>query len=686
MSVRDASASADGMGKADSASTNILDAPAADSGTLRDSPSGLDQVKGRDVLGANPDMDAGGGCHVDIAAIAPASLSGLTAGPTSSLRVQGSIVWGGDATFSPAWNWSVTRSDGQVLIPQSVGLDASLVQFPISIAARYDITVSIGDGCTGTARALAQDAQSDYRVYHLLVLPPDMATSTAVPSEFDVKVSAHSPAIGKDVDFAAGTAVTIDPSTSPGSALALAVPSLIQIQSSGSMWITSGRSTQRGPLHAVLDALLDYRVLVVPDPPSDGETLLPPFLLDSTASNGATVDSSFIANHANPLPLPQGIGMVGKLALPNGPAAGATISLHSYRSTNVVSPTDVLFSTVGTADAQGAYSLRVNPDGVFSLVATPPADSPWPIATIDQAINLVDPSVKMPEVDFQWLDLPTTNLDLAVTWSVAALPSDPIIVHLESTTGALPNVGTLTVGTIASSTNGNAWTASASGLVRRDGQTDSSGNVHFGKLPKAPYRVTLVPPASLSGGALTTLSLDLSAVGSDVQATLPIAPKVAVIGRLLDALDDQTTDSAGATIQATDLGHDLISPVVTATVTQDGTYLLVLDPDRTYQLVAYPATGRGLPSYVPLYGFSTGNANMQLDDQRIPKGVLVSGQVTFAGAAVPGAIVQAFCIGLPPDCVDRNNLSAGSPPAYASAISNDNGAYAIYLPDPAVPQ
>jgi hypothetical protein len=171
--------------------------------------------------------------------------------------------------------------------------------------------------------------------------------------------------------------------------------------------------------------------------------------------------------------------------------------------------------------------------------------------------------------------------------------------------------------------------------------------------------------------------------GDSVQMTLPLAAKITVMGRLLDARDDEATDSAEATVVATDLGHDLIPNVVSAGVDVDGTFLLVLDPNRTYRLVARPVAGRGLPAYVPLYGFTTGATNMQLDNQRVPSGVLVRGHVTYAGSSVSGAIVQAFCLGLPPDCVDRNNLAAGSPPAFAAAISNANGDYGIYLPDPA---
>jgi hypothetical protein len=187
----------------------------------------------------------------------------------------------------------------------------------------------------------------------------------------------------------------------------------------------------------------------------------------------------------------------------------------------------------------------------------------------------------------------------------------------------------------------------------------------------------------MSGRAITTLMIDTSKAGDSVQMAVPLAPKIAVMGRLLDAQDDDATDTVGTTVVATDLSHDLIPNVASASVGPDGTYLLALDPGRTYRLVAKPVVGRGLPEYVPLYGFSTGATDMQLDDQRMPKGMLVHGHVTYAGSSVPGAIVQAFCLGLPPDCVDRNNLAAGSPPAYVSAISNANGDYSIYLPDPA---
>jgi hypothetical protein len=367
---------------------------------------------------------------------------------------------------------------------------------------------------------------------------------------------------------------------------------------------------------------------------------------------------------------------------PDGPALGATISLHSYQPSTTVGQTDLIFSTVGQADSDGAYSLSVNPGGMLSIVITPPDDSPLPTAQIDQGINLSAFATALPDMDFQWADLPSADLELTVAFPGGLLPVDPVAIRLESATGGFPAVGILSVAGTGSDGEG-AWTAVSAGTVRRAGGTDASGRLTFPNLPKGRYKLTLAPPSSLPGGAITTMMIDTSKASGSMPMTIPLAPKVVVIGRILDAQDNGTADTAGALVVATDISHDLIPNVVSTSASQDGIYLLVLDPGRTYRLVAQPVAGRGLPSYVPLVGFTTGFADMQLDDQRIPSGVLVHGHVTYAGSSVPGAIVQAFCLGLPPDCVDRNNLAAGSPPAFASAISNANGDYGIYLPGPA---
>ena len=662
-------------------------------GVLDGGASGRDGVLASDAPAmdgaARPDLpwyvpDLPNVCQVDIIPVTPASLVNLTAGPTAFLRVQGTVVWGQTVPFQPDWSWSVTRSDGQPITSKAVDGDPSQIQFPISLAGRYDITADIGSNCSGSARALVQDSVNQFRVYHLRALPPASAAA-AVPYEVDVRIAAGGTSTTRDIEFDTGAPVAIDPTTGPAFPLAVAVPSYIRIQSSGSTWVTDGRSSNQGPFRTVLDLMLEYQVLVVPDPPSDGSQALPPYLLSRSTSSNVKVDAQYIGAYANPLPLPRGIAIKGHLLDPDGPAEGATISLHSYQSSTTAGQTDLLFSTVGRAASDGSYALRVNSAGNFSIVVIPPPGSPLPVATleqVEQGISLTDASMVVPDLNFEWLSLPTTDLEIAVTLPDGTLPSEAIAVHIESLADDPLPAGVLTVG---SGVDGGAdsWSSQAVATVRRDASTDRDGNVAFAALPKGSYQITLAPPASLSDWGLTTYRASAKMASDALRIGLSLAPKVVVTGRLLDAKDDATTDSAEATVVATDLGHETMAAVVTAQVAADGSYALFLDSDRTYSLVAQPAAGRGLPSYVPLYGFSTGRGRMQLDDQRIPRGVLVEGHITYAGAPVAGAVVQAFCVGLAPDCEDRTNLAAGAPPAVASGISDGSGGYAIYLPDPA---
>jgi hypothetical protein len=617
--------------------------------------------------------DVAGTCHVDITAVMPPTLTDLTAGPTASLRAQGTVAWAEADPFPPAWNWSVTRSDGQVVASKVVAGDPSQIQFPISLAGRYDITVDIGGGCGGAARALVQDARNQSRTYRLRALPPASAV-TAVPYEIDLILVAGVTEVSSDIALDTGIPVAIDPTTTLSFGLAVAVPWYIRIQSSASTWAISGRSGKQGPFRTVLDLMLDYEVLVVPDPPADARAALPPYLLNRSTSGDVKVDARYIGAYANPLMLPQGIAISGHLRGPQGPAENATIGLAAYHAS-----TTALFSTVGRADGDGAYSLRVNPAGAFTVVITPPPGSPLPVATIDQPINLTDPSAAVSDLNFEWQALPTADLTIAVTLPDGSLPPDTVAVRAESPFPA----GVLT---LPSNPNGGGDPRTSQGTVRRDGATDRYGAAAFSALPKGTYDVTLVPSESMSSWGLTKAKVSTENAKDTFRIGLPLAAKVWVMGRLLDARDDVATDSAGATVVASDLGREAMARVVTSVVFSDGTFFLPLDPDRTQSLVAQPLAGRGLPSRVPLSGFSTGRTNMQLEDHRISQGVLVSGRVTHAGAPLAGVVLPAFCVGLAPNCQDRADLAAGDPPAFASASTDGDGSYAFYLPDPATTQ
>lgn len=679
----DASAGrADGGGAKDAARDVprvVMDGGAVprDSGTQIDG-GGLDGGRAFDAPWFAPDTASV--CHVDITPVTPATLVSLTAGPTASLRVQGTVVWEQTSPFPPAWSWSVTRSDGKTIETKEIPGDSGQIQFSIATAGRYDITVDIGNGCGGTARALVQDSSSQFRIYRLRALPPE-AAPLAVPYEVDVRVVAGSASTSKDIEFDTGASVTIDPTTGTASPLPVALPSYIRLESAASTWVTYGRSSNEVPFRTVLDLMLEYQVLVVPDPPTDGSDAFPPYLLSRATSNNIKVDARYIGAYSNPLPIPRGIAIGGHLLGPDGPAEGATISLRSYQSAATAGQTDLLFSTVGRADSDGKYVLRVNPAGNFSIIVTPPPDSALPVATSEQAINLTSSTTELPQIDFQWLALPATDLSIAVTTPEGRAASN-VAVHIESSAKDPLLAGVLAPGGGVDGGTADWQPPPAVASIRRDAVTDRYGSVTFSALPKANYEITLVPPTELGSG-ITKYKAEARQASEAVQIALPLLPKVVVVGRLLDAMDDLASDSAGAKVIATDLGRDTIAPVVTATVAADGSFVLALDPERTYSLSAQPVQGRGLPAFIPLYGFSTGRSLLQLDPQRVPKGVLVQGHVTYAGGPVAGAVIQAFCVGLAPDCADRTDLAAGSPPPFASVISDGTGSYAFYLPDPA---
>lgn len=64
-------------------------------------------------------------------------------------------------------------------------------------------------------------------------------------------------------------------------------------------------------------------------------------------------------------------------------------------------------------------------------------------------------------------------------------------------------------------------------------------------------------------------------------------------------------------------------------------------------------------------------------------GVSFTGVITAEAAAVPGAVIQVFCIGKAPECVDPDNAQAGGARALDEAVSDREGRFEVHLPDPA---
>ena len=614
-------------------------------------------------------------CTVTIAPLSwsASSLLNLVSGSTATLAVEGAIAWGSSTPTTPSWQWTVKGPDGTPLTVtplSSTNPSTSDIQFPVLTPGGYDISVSATSSCTGhtSATAVKPQERSPQPYFIRILPPPDDSGQTctkdssrwcpsqdAVPYEDTSFMLQPGQPRQDDIQFVHGYVVSIDPAD-PTASPAVAVPSVVRVSPQGSTWTFDG-ATNDQPLRALLHPLLRYDILVVPG----ASSRFPPFLVASKLAQEFRPEDFYMA---------VGVTLQGTLRGPGGPVAGR-LSLRADPISPVTLP---LPSTVGVA-ATGAYSLQASAGALFSAVVMPPSNSSLPqvTVTIPNSIDLqtMADGTSLAPVNFTWNAISTTTMTLRVLASDNTTPAASTSVRLQSQDGALPNAGVFTVAGSAVGT--------ASGSLRKDGTTDANGSIVFSNIPKIAYQLTAVPPSSLAGSAITTASIDLAGVDTSVTRSLNLGRKVILSGHLSPA--DAT---GGAHLVVTDTGTDVLATSISATVASDGSYQFLADPFRTYGFSVEPVAGKNLPTRIPIYVISTTDQDRQVPDHALPSGLKISGTVSFGGAPVAGAIVQAYCeqsgiVG----CVDPNNPSAPLPSPLVEFATLPGGSYSFYLLDPA---
>jgi hypothetical protein len=329
-------------------------------------------------------------------------------------------------------------------------------------------------------------------------------------------------------------------------------------------------------------------------------------------------------------------------------------------------------STTGVALAGGHFDLRARP-GNFAAVIIPPPKSGLPEARLPAGSGLLiyDPLPPRVGLDFKWDAIATSTLDLAITDSAGLPVKTPVRVRLQSTEDALPKVGTLTL------TLDKAYPFPTGGFVQVDTASDARGAVTIPDLPRTTYTATLSP---LDGSAaITTVPINLTGAASRASQTARLANKVSLTGKLLPA-----SLTSGATVVALDAEADPALPPPSAIVDPTGSYVLRIDPGRTYSLVLNAIPSRSLPRTF-LRSIIGPTKDFVREDTTVPTGVSVSGLVTDnGGAPVAGALVEAYCIGRPPACIDSQSPDTGVVRPTAEAISDGDGAYRLVVPDPKI--
>jgi hypothetical protein len=561
--------------------------------------------------------------------------------PMTRLRVRGTLG-GTRPPAMPTWTWTVRYENSLDITPTPSDMTGATVEFELARPGLYTIRALVLSTCSTSVTASAFDPRTHPTPFWVRITPPP-GVSAAV-TETSISVNAGAP-LATNLELQAARVVALDPQDTDN----LEIPSYIRVSSAQSSVFLEGHNDRTGGFRVPLSQILPYSVLVVPD--------------DAIAPAVFTAPSA-AALSALPLMLDRGASISGRVTTERGPVARARVLLRA----------GALPSTVGLTDAQGGYMLWARSGARFGVTIAPPAGSGLPEAHVADSDGLeLDTNIApVPALSFRYDAIATATLALLVRTADDVAPARPVRLRLETESGALPDVGALTIA-------GGADPITASGFVRVDATTDAGGLATIPALPRALYRVTLAPTEDGSSDAVTTVPLDLGP-DTPVSRTVKLTRKVMVSGRL-----GPVTSAAGATVVAIDDGADLGGGIMSRTVGADGRWDLRLDPGRPFRIYLEPQPARGLPR-VLLARLVAPDRDQALEDRTVPRGLGASGLVTLDDgtrkAPVAGAVVQVFCIGGPPDCVVATAPATDLSRPLFEAVSGPDGSYRLMLPDP----
>ena len=570
------------------------------------------------------------GCQVTLRVIAPPPPNPIEAGTGARLRVAGTVI--GASVSPPVWIWTAKLDNPSSTIATSATDDSgAIIDVPVERPGSYQIAALI---------------KGDSRCQGLLVagvIPPQpasfvlRATAAGLPvQDSRISLAPSDPQPIVDLRLDPGVVASVSPLRADQNGGPLA--SYVRVTSPGSDFSVEA-DTARGPLSTWLLPSLTYDVLIIPS-----EAYAPDRF---SGSPGAW---------PQPLQIDPGVHVTARALGPDGSAVvGARMVLH--RGT--------LPSTLATSDASGAMELWTRA-GTLAAVVVPPSGSGLSRATVgtDGGAGIaLDPGVNALDLQMTWAATPTASLAIDVRGPDGTTPIAGARVRVTSQGAAAP-VGTL----VALPAGGTSVRLPASGSTDVEVASGANGTATFPPLPLGGYDVTIIPPAAASPAAITGTSLTLARGGLAPRVTL--ATKVVLTGMFLPP-----SDSAGALVTAVDRSVTAAGAVTSATLAADGSYTLLVDPGRGYELLVEPAAGV-LRGRTMLTIMSAGGTTL-VSARPLPIGHPVHGRVTAAGNAIAGALIQVFCRSASSQCDPTFSL--------ADAISRADGTFDLLLPEPPPP-
>jgi hypothetical protein len=570
------------------------------------------------------------GCVVAIQAVSPQPVgNSVEAGPRVKLQMRATVS--NTSVATPTWAWTVTEYrdvDGQTLHPEVNGLDEShsIIELRLADPGSYDVRATV-----------VEDAVRCMGHTTIVGIPPGppayvfRTTATGLPVQ-DVRVPIAASTVTATLMLDAGRSYAIRPHGLDPSVL---LPAYVRITSPVTPSMFEG-DTSRGIVTAWLLPKVNYDLLLVPADPSYA-----PQLVNALAGAWA-------------MDLDQGVPVSGSVFAPDGtPLEDVRLVLrHNQRP-----------STVGVSGATGTFRLWTR-TGSLSAVASPPLASGLPQASVDVTSSnagiVLPAGASSAALTVRWNAVTQATLSLGIRAPDGVTPIANA--HVHATAGAAP------AATITASISGGAEVMlPASGTMDRDTASDAAGLAVLPKLPVGTYSVTVTPPATAAPAAVTTASVTVPAAG--VSQTLTLWAKVPLTGTLA-----QLAAAAGARVTALDRGIGLRVASVVALVDGSGQFTLLVDPNRTYELVIDPPAGRGLGRTV-VSPLAVGAIGADAGAIALAPGRVIAGTVTTGAVAVPDAFIRVFCEPSAASCVDPTQ-------SLAEAVSRGDGSFDLIVPMP----
>ncbi|MCU1279873.1 MAG: hypothetical protein JWM53_3419 [bacterium] len=325
--------------------------------------------------------------------------------------------------------------------------------------------------------------------------------------------------------------------------------------------------------------------------------------------------------------------------------AGATVSgtivdgaATAIGGARVVLRAGALPSGPGTSNGAGAFTLHAEP---ATYTMSFGADD-WPQGSIGGVV------------------VPAGGAGVAIAYTVGRVAVGGKVVADDGTTpvpGARVTITSRPLGNVADVTVGGGAAMPATGRVARVVTTDLAGALPAMQLPPGTYDVIIEPP----GPSMDGLTAATRVLAGAATWTLVLDKPVALAGTVSGSGGHGVAGARVTAVETAGLGAAL------STVTDAaGHYMLLVDKGAPIELVVEPSPADKLAgARVPL------PANAGSADVALGPGLEVSGVVRAPNTAPqPGVRVEALC------------FSCGSTTPLSTSISDSQGGYRIYLPDP----